>query len=379
MNLHHYQMLELYDSSPWSQVVQENRLKYARTLSNADIECLVWAELDALAFAHFVPTCLGPLQLLVADQDLHAASTQITKSSDCRLFFGFNPRHVESILLDLSQPKTFPHSVCLETTIAACNRTPDDPDFIFIHPQSQFYFNIQDKSRSLSLVPFPDNIRFPKAIFLLEMRLQADWSTNDLCTASCRGSHWLPPFNFNWDQSQSQSVHPPVAVSDNLEVPSSERPWIIRRPYSSPFLSSRAHGYLRPLRAAPKFRIDLGVGIFLKRPFCFEGRRVLVGGHRRHRLQGDTFGDSGGQDNTPLTFVEMAMNLWRALGPHVLGVLGHIVGCLQVIHDYFAGEDDTPIEDRGLAGENDTEVLDHTNLSSALPSSESTPSLRHIP
>lgn len=82
-------------------------------------------------------------------------------------------------------------------------------------------------------------------------------------------------------------------------------------------------------------------------------------------------GTAGGQENTPLTFVEMAMNLWRALGPHVLGVLGHIVGCLQVIHDYFAGEDDTPIEDRGLAGENDTEVLDHTNLSSALPSSES--------
>lgn len=158
--VYHYQMLELYDSSPWSQVVQENRLKYARTLSNADIECLVWAE-DALAFAHFVPTCLGPLQLLVADQDLHAASTQITKSLECRLFSGFNPRHVESILLDPSQPKAFPYSVCLETTIAVCNRTPDDPDFIFIHPQSQFYFNIQDKSRSLSLTPFPDNIRFP--------------------------------------------------------------------------------------------------------------------------------------------------------------------------------------------------------------------------
>jgi len=160
-------MLELYKSSPWSQEVQENRLKYARTLSNANIECLMWGE-DALAFAHLVPTCLDTLQLLVADQDLHAASTQITKSFDCRLFSGFNPLHVELIVLDPSQPKAFPHSVCLETTIAACKRTPDDPDFIFIHPQSQFYFNIQDKSRSLSLAPFPDNIRFPTLTAFLD-------------------------------------------------------------------------------------------------------------------------------------------------------------------------------------------------------------------
>ncbi|EDR01667.1 uncharacterized protein LACBIDRAFT_333083 [Laccaria bicolor S238N-H82] len=160
-------MLELYDSSPWSQEVQENRLKYARALSNANIECLIWGE-DALAFAHFVPTCFDALQLLVADQDLHAASTQIKKSLECRLFSGFNPHHVEKIVFNPSQPKAFPHSVCLETTIAACNRTPDDPDFIFIHPQSQFYFNIQDKSRSLSLAPFPDNIRFPTLTAFLD-------------------------------------------------------------------------------------------------------------------------------------------------------------------------------------------------------------------
>ena len=160
-------MLELYESSPWSQEVQENRLKYARTLSNANIECLVWGE-DALAFAHLVPTCLNALQVLVADQDLHSASKQITKSSECRLFSGFNPLHVELIVLDPSQPKAFPHSVCLETTIATCDRTPDDPDFIFIHPQSQFHFNIQDKSCSLSLPPFPDNIRFPTLTAFLD-------------------------------------------------------------------------------------------------------------------------------------------------------------------------------------------------------------------
>ena len=160
-------MLELYESSPWSQEVQENRLKYARALSNANIECLIWGE-DALAFAHFVPTCLDTLQLLVADQDLYAASTQITKHFDCRLFSGFNSHHAELIVLDPSQPKAFPHSVCLETTIVACNRTPDDPDFIFIHPQSQFHFNIQDKSRSLSLAPFPDNIRFPTLTAFLD-------------------------------------------------------------------------------------------------------------------------------------------------------------------------------------------------------------------
>ena len=40
-------------------------------------------------------------------------------------------------------------------------RSVDDPDISFIHPQSQFYLDIDDISRSLSLPPFPDNIRFP--------------------------------------------------------------------------------------------------------------------------------------------------------------------------------------------------------------------------
>ena len=53
-----------YDSSTDSVETQDVRLKPARAISDAHIPCLVWAE-DALSFAHFVPTCLFALQLLV--------------------------------------------------------------------------------------------------------------------------------------------------------------------------------------------------------------------------------------------------------------------------------------------------------------------------
>jgi hypothetical protein len=58
------------------------------------------------------------------------------------------------------QPRIFPNSVYLQLTTPLNERHVDDPDMVFIHPQSQFYLDVQDDSRSLSLPPFPDNIRF---------------------------------------------------------------------------------------------------------------------------------------------------------------------------------------------------------------------------
>jgi hypothetical protein len=60
--------------------------------------------------------------------------------------------------------------VYLQVSTPLNERDVDDSDMIFIHPQSQFYLDIQDDSRSLSLAPFPDNrdIRFPTRTAFLD-------------------------------------------------------------------------------------------------------------------------------------------------------------------------------------------------------------------
>ncbi|KAF8177833.1 hypothetical protein BJ912DRAFT_985087 [Pholiota molesta] len=157
-------MLEYYDSSPYVLETQQRRLRPALSLSDANIRCLVWAE-DALAFIHFVPTSLFTLQLIVADQNLEAASTAIMHSLPYKVFTGIDKNFVESILYDPSQPSAFPHSVCLELTTPG---SMDDPEKIFIHPMSQFYCDVHDNSRTLSHPPFSDNIRFPTRIAFLD-------------------------------------------------------------------------------------------------------------------------------------------------------------------------------------------------------------------
>ena len=71
-------MPHLYDSSSYSLKSQQIRLKAACVLSKVHIKCLVWGE-DALAFIHFVPANLNTLHLVVVDQHLHLASTEILK------------------------------------------------------------------------------------------------------------------------------------------------------------------------------------------------------------------------------------------------------------------------------------------------------------
>ncbi|KAF8164858.1 hypothetical protein B0H34DRAFT_214870 [Crassisporium funariophilum] len=156
-------MLHYYDSSTYGLETQQRRLRPALSLSDANIRCLVWAE-DALAYIHFVPTGLFALQLIVADQNLEAASTAIMQSLPYKVSTGRDKHFMEAIILDPSQPSAFPHSVCLEETTPGSVDDPgsiDDPYKIFIHPMSQFYCDVHDNSRTLSLPPFSDNIRFP--------------------------------------------------------------------------------------------------------------------------------------------------------------------------------------------------------------------------
>ncbi|GLB43000.1 hypothetical protein LshimejAT787_1204490 [Lyophyllum shimeji] len=161
-------MLHLYDSSPYSQKSQEIRLKAACALSRAHIKSFVWGE-DALAFIYFVPADLDALHLVVADHDLGLASTKIIESLPYEVFTGIlDQNYVEFVWFDPNQPRKFPNSVHLQLTTPVAERSVDDPEMILIHPQSQFHLDIHDDSRSLSLPPFPENIRFPTRTAFLD-------------------------------------------------------------------------------------------------------------------------------------------------------------------------------------------------------------------
>ena len=160
-------MLHLYDYSPYSIESQIIRLKAAAAVSAARIKSLVWGD-DALAFVYFVPTNLSALHLVVADQDVHVASKKVTDSLPYEAFTGIDINYNEFIAIYPDQPRIFFQSVYLQLTTPPNERDIDDPDMIFIHPQSQFYLDINDDTRSLSLPPFPDNIRFPTRTAFLD-------------------------------------------------------------------------------------------------------------------------------------------------------------------------------------------------------------------
>ena len=164
-------MLHFYDSSPYSIDTQRGRLKPSCALSDAHIKCLVWGE-DALAYIHFIPTGLVDLHLVVQDEDLQRASTQITKSLPYKICSPIPDGHLERIFLDASQPRTFPDSVLLEMTVPDDKRHMDDSQMVYIHPQSQLYLDVNDTSRSVSLPPFPDTIRFPTRTAFLDSMIE---------------------------------------------------------------------------------------------------------------------------------------------------------------------------------------------------------------
>ena len=97
-----------------------------------------------------VRTNLFSTQLIVADQNLKAASAAIMHSLPYQFFTGVDKHYVDSILLHASHPSVFPHSVYLELTTPQDERSVYVPEKIFIHPMSQFYRDVYNTSRTLS-------------------------------------------------------------------------------------------------------------------------------------------------------------------------------------------------------------------------------------
>jgi hypothetical protein len=159
-----------YDSSPDSLEIQNTRLKPARAIADENIPCLVWAE-DALSFAHFVPTSLFALQLVVPDDFLDVSSSAIESKLPYRRVPGPHSAWLEFKFVDRNQPSCFPDSIHLEATTSRNLRSEDEPETIYIHPQSFFSFDVRNPALSVSLVPpLPSSnarLRFPNRIAFL--------------------------------------------------------------------------------------------------------------------------------------------------------------------------------------------------------------------
>jgi hypothetical protein len=123
---------------------------------------------------HFIPAGLIDLHLVVADQDVQQASTEIIKSLPYKLCTGTSipDSYFEQILFNPNRPMQFPHSVHLEPTTPLDKRDLEHPDMVIIHPQSQLYLDVHDKSRSVSLPPFPDTIRFPTRTAFIDSMIE---------------------------------------------------------------------------------------------------------------------------------------------------------------------------------------------------------------
>jgi hypothetical protein len=127
----------------------------------------VWAE-DALPFAHFVPTGLFALQLLVPDEHVYEASSVVETRLSYVQIEEPNQTWLEHKFINCDQPTCFPNSVHLQLT----NRQhEDDPEAIFIHPQSFFSVDVRNHNLSTNLVhslPSTNSqIRFPtRTVFL---------------------------------------------------------------------------------------------------------------------------------------------------------------------------------------------------------------------
>jgi hypothetical protein len=227
-----------YDSSTDSVETQSIRLKPARAISDAYIPCVVWAE-DALSFAHFVPTCLFALQLLVPDEHIQAACSAITTHLPYTKMEGPYQSWLEHKFIDRSQPTCFPHSVHLKLT-STCQQQ-DDPETIYIHPQSFFSMDVRNHTLSTTLLPplTDSRIRFPTRTAFLDSLIETLLN---------------PPIGFrHWKLTQKMEVyigyiltytlraHPCVLPSGELE-PEHKSVLASLKPENRPFFDARVKG-----------------------------------------------------------------------------------------------------------------------------------------
>ncbi|KIM42554.1 hypothetical protein M413DRAFT_26594 [Hebeloma cylindrosporum] len=262
-------MLHFYDSSPyWHVDVQRARLKPASALSDSRIKCLIWGE-DLLAYIHFIPTNLFDLHLVVQYQDVQRASTEIMQSLPYEICSVPPPHHLESIFSDPDQPKSFPHSVLLEMTIPDEKRHMDDAGLVFIHPQCQIYLDVNDTSRSVSLPPFPDTIRFPTRTASLDSMIELclDPPTGRIHTErDGMISVWISYF-----LSYTLRNEPRALPNDDLEREHAEVVHSLK-PENQPFLENRIRGGTRDTILLAKGRRE----ILEKLGKYEEARRPLV-------------------------------------------------------------------------------------------------------
>ena len=183
-----------YDSSTEGVETQHIRLKPARAITDENIPyVVVWAE-DALSFAHTVPTSLFALQLLVPDEQIHAASSAIAKRLPYVQIREPSQNWLEHKFIDRSQPTCFPKSIHLRLTKS---QHEDDPEDIYIHPQSFFSMDVRNHDLSTSLVPpLPSSnsqIRFPTRTAFLDSLIDTMLD---------------PPIGFrHWKLTQSMEVY----------------------------------------------------------------------------------------------------------------------------------------------------------------------------
>jgi len=159
-------MKEYYDQCPASLEVQTYRLAPAQVLSEAGIPCLIYGE-DALCFVHFVLTHSFKYHLVVADTNQDRASAEIIRALGLQIFTGIDDNINESLFSDPDRTRVFMNSTHLQQIVTDTTLEPRR-NLILVHPQSHFNIDVSDYTRSVSVPPFPDNIRFPTRTAFLD-------------------------------------------------------------------------------------------------------------------------------------------------------------------------------------------------------------------
>lgn len=226
-----------YDSSTDSVETQGVRLKPARAISDAYIPCVVWAE-DALSFAHFVPTSLFALQLLVPDEHIQAACSEIASHLPYNKVEAPNQSWLEHKFIDPNQPTCFPDSAHLTLT---SRQHEDDPETIYIHPQSFFSMDVRNHGLSTTLAPplTDSRIRFPTRTAFLDSLIDT------LLDPPIGYRHWKLTQKLEvyigYIRTYTLRAHPRVLPSGELE---SEHKSVLAslKPENRPYFDARTRG-----------------------------------------------------------------------------------------------------------------------------------------
>lgn len=180
---------------PLKLCIFQERLNVTSALSNAHIPCLIWGT-DAIDFIHRPSKPTGRfdahLHLLLADANIQSgAEAIVTTLPDIQPFTTKGTYDCHDLIFDALEPPSFPHSICLEVTRPRLDGILQN---IFLHPQSQFYFDIEDHTRSVPLRSFPEGTRLPTvaAFFDSLIEVHSDPPTGcDLWTLDHLLRYWL--------------------------------------------------------------------------------------------------------------------------------------------------------------------------------------------